>query len=78
VVETEAWAWVNGQFVGHRPYREAYIRPCEMELDVTEALKPGVENVIAVRVSTSLSPAQAASGILSRLFLYSPSEPAAK
>src|SRR5258708_2047522 len=72
VIETEAWCWVNGQFAGHRPYREAYIRPCQMELDVTDALKPGVENTIAIRVSTSQAPAQAASGILSRLFLYAP------
>ncbi|MDQ3621697.1 MAG: DUF4838 domain-containing protein [Verrucomicrobiota bacterium] len=72
VIETEAWCWVNGQFIGHRPYLEAYVRPCAMELDITRALKPGSENVIAIRVSTSLAPAQAASGILSRLFLYAP------
>jgi hypothetical protein len=78
VIETEAWAWVNGQFVGHRPYLEAYTRPCQMEVDVTSALKPGTENLIAIRVNTSLAPAQAASGILSRLFLYTQKEAGAK
>jgi len=72
VVETEAWCWVNGQYVGHRPYQEAYVRPAPMEFDVTDMIRPGETNVIAVRVSTSLAAAQAASGILSRMFLYAP------
>ncbi|MFQ6099493.1 MAG: sugar-binding domain-containing protein, partial [Armatimonadota bacterium] len=72
VVETEAWCWVNGQYVGHRPYKEAYVRPAQMEFDVTDAIRPGEENVIAIRVNTSLSLAAAADGLLSRAFLYSP------
>lgn len=72
VVVTEAWCWVNGKYVGHQPYREAYIRPASMELDVTEAIRPGANNVIALRVDTSLSPAQAAEGMQSRAFLYMP------
>lgn len=71
-IECEAWAWVNGQYVGHRPYREAYERPNEMDLDVTDALKPSQTNVITLRVSTSLNRSAQASGLLSRLFLYSP------
>ena len=62
VVVTEAWCWVNGHYVGHRPYQEAYVRPAEMELDVTEFVRPGQTNVIAIRVDTSLSAAQAAEG----------------
>ncbi len=73
-VETEAWVWVNGQYIGHRPYLEAYIRPAPMEMDVTDALRPGETNEITIRVSTSLSPAQAGAGLLSRVFLYSPKE----
>ncbi|MFA6107960.1 MAG: DUF4838 domain-containing protein [Candidatus Latescibacterota bacterium] len=72
VVVTEAWCWVNGQYVGHRPYQEAYVRPAELDLDVTPFLRPGQTNVIALRVDTSLSPAQAAEGLQSRLFLYTP------
>ena len=74
VVETEAWLWVNGRYVGHRPYREAYERPNEMEADVTAALRPGQKNVIALRVATGQSRAQAAGGLGSRMFLYSPKQ----
>jgi len=69
---TEGWCWVNGRFVGYRPYLEAYIRPATMECDVTEALKPGARNEIVVRVSTSLSEAQAAEGLYGRAYLYAP------
>jgi len=72
VVETEAWLWVNGRYIGHRPYREAYERPNEMDADVTAAIKPGQRNVIALRVATGLARAQAAGGLCSRAFLYSP------
>jgi hypothetical protein len=68
-VETEAWAWANGEYVGHREYREAYIRPNEMDLDVSAAVRPG-KNLIAVRVATGASGAQTAGGLCSRLFLY--------
>jgi hypothetical protein len=72
VVVTEAWCWVNGQYAGHRPYQEAYVRPAEFELDVTPFIRPGQTNLIALRVDTSLSPAQAAEGLQSRVFLYAP------
>jgi hypothetical protein len=72
IVETQAWAWVNGRYVGHRPYREAYIRPAQMELDVTDAIRPGQVNRIVLRVHTSLNRAAAASGLMSRMFLYAP------
>jgi len=72
---TEGWVWVNGQFVGYRPYMEAYVRPAHLECDVTEALRPGEKNLIAVRVNTSLSEAQGAEGLYSRAFLYAPRQP---
>ncbi len=71
-IETEAWGWVNGTYVGHRPYREAYERPNEIDFDVTAALKPGVKNVIALRLHTGLGAAQQAAGMTSRAFLYAP------
>jgi len=74
IVETEAWGWGNGKYVGHRKYREAYIRPAEMELDVTEAVAAGKTNVIAIRVGTGLNAAQAANGLMSRLFMYAPKD----
>jgi hypothetical protein len=72
VVVTEAWCWVNGNYAGHRPYQEAYVRPAEMELDVTQFIRPGQTNVVAIRVDTSLSAAQAAEGMQSRALLYTP------
>ncbi len=69
---TEAWCWLNGKYAGHRPYQEAYVRSAEMELDVTQFIRPGQINVIAIRVDTSLSAAQAAECIQSRVLLYAP------
>jgi hypothetical protein len=70
-IETEAWGWVNGAFVGHRPYREAYERPNEIDFDVTAAIKPGEKNVVVLRLHTGLGAAQQAAGMTSRAFLYS-------
>jgi len=72
--ETEAWVWINGKFVGHRPYIDAYIRPSAIDMDVTEALIPGETNSVVIRLHTNLQPAQMAAGLVSRLFLYSPKE----
>lgn len=74
--EAEAWVWVNGTFVGHRPYRDAYIRPNAIDMDVTGALIPGQKNNVVVRLHTNFQPAQMAAGLASRLFLYSPREAA--
>jgi len=71
IVAAEAWVWTNGEYTGHRPYSEAYIRPLPMEFDVTKQVKAG-KNVIGVRVSTSLSRIQVAEGFQGPLFLYSP------
>lgn len=78
VAETEAWVWVNGTLVGHRPYIEAYIRPSAIDMDVTDALIPGKVNSIVVRLHTNYQPAQMAAGLDSRLFLYTPKAAAGK
>lgn len=71
IVATEAWVWCNGEYVGHRPYFEAYIRPQPLEFDITPLVKAG-RNVIGVRVNTSASRIQVAEGFQGPLFLYSP------
>jgi hypothetical protein len=76
-VETEAWVWVNGQFVGHRPYRDAYERPNQFDMEVTRALQPGRKNTIAIRVHTGMNSAALADGMVSRAFLYVPTAPPA-
>jgi hypothetical protein len=72
VLESEGWVWVNGRYIGHRPYREAYERPNQLDMDITSALKPGEKNQVTIRVHTNLNPAAQAGGLYSRVFLYSP------
>jgi len=69
---TEAWCWVNGKYVGYRPYKEAYERPAAMEVDVTDAVQAGKTNEIVFRINTSLAEAQIAEGLYCRVFLYAP------
>jgi hypothetical protein len=69
-IETEGWCWVNGRYVGHRPYSEAYDRPHDLDVDVTDVLAPGHANTIAIRISTSLNAAAAAGGLDGRCFIY--------
>jgi hypothetical protein len=71
-IEPEAWVWVNGQFIGHRPYRETYERPNQLDMDVTKAVKPGRKNLVAIRVHTSLNAAAMPDGMVSRAFIYAP------
>jgi len=70
-IEPEAWVWVNGQFIGHRAYRDTYERPNQLDMDVTQALKKG-KNSFVFRVHTGLNAAAMADGLISRAFLYSP------
>ncbi|GMU54095.1 MAG: hypothetical protein AMXMBFR33_32410 [Candidatus Xenobia bacterium] len=72
VVEAEGWCWVNGRYVGHRGYREPYLRPNSMEVEVTRALRPGQTNVIVLRVDTGRTESQVAGGVTGRPFLYTP------
>jgi hypothetical protein len=69
---TEGWCWVNGKYVGYRPYKEAYERPAAMEVEVTDAIKPGATNEIVFRINTSLAEAQIAEGLYGRVFLWAP------
>jgi hypothetical protein len=69
-IETEVWGWVNGEFVGHRAYHEAYERPIDIDFDVGSALVPGKSNTIVLRVHTGTNAAQQAAGMTSRAFLY--------
>jgi len=73
-LEPEAWVWMNGEYVGHREYLDAYIRPNDVTLDVTKQVKIGETNDITVRVFTGLGAAQAPAGMQSRVVLYSPKQ----
>jgi len=73
-IEPEAWVWINGQYAGHRALREAYERPNELDIDVTDLLVPGKKNSVTIRINTWTNATQMADGIVSRLFLYSPKD----
>lgn len=76
-IEPEAWIWVNGQYVGHRGYHEAYERGLGgnfLDMDVTKALIPGKKNQITIRIHTGMNAAQMSDGLISRLFLYTPND----
>lgn len=71
IVCDEAWVWVNGEYIGHRPYAESYIRPAEVKLDASKVVKAG-KNTIGVRVHTSSNRTQVAEGFQGPLMLVSP------
>jgi len=74
LVVPEAWTWVNGEFVGHREYYEAYYRPMPLEHDVTASLRPRETNLVVVRIHTGTNPHWVPEGILGRVFFYAPTE----
>lgn len=74
IVTSEAWVWVNGEYVGHRGYLEGYIRPAAIDFDVTDHVRPGQRNTIGVWISSGGSPAQAPEGFMGRLLLHTPTE----
>jgi hypothetical protein len=68
-VMNEGWAWVNGQYAGHRPWKLWWSgrEPLEMDADVSGKLKPG-RNVVVLRVWNSTEHG----GLIRRGFLWSP------
>jgi hypothetical protein len=66
---TEAWVWVNGDYVGRRPYMSAWSRPQVLDMDVSPFLKPGEVNQITLRVKCDQD-TFGATGIYERMFLY--------
>jgi len=45
----EAWIWINGEYAGHHEYREEW-HPYGFNLEVSDLVKPGEHNTIAIRV----------------------------
>lgn len=68
----EGWVWINGKYAGHRPHTLWWSGRLSMDIDVTNLLRPGERNTIAVRVWNNAE----IGGMLSRGFLYSPIETA--
>jgi len=63
----EAWVWVNGEYVGHKPHEIWWMGNAGFELEVTKAIRPG-KNTIAIRVWNDAE----IGGLLNRGFLWSP------
>jgi len=67
--------WVNGHYAGHRPYMSPWSRPQTLEMDVSEFIRPG-RNQITLRVLCNSvrvlcnSDCFGANGIYERMFLY--------
>ena len=64
----EGWVWINGKFVGYKPYSLWWYHNHDFELDITEAIKFGQENTIAIRVLNSSE----IGGLMRRGFFWSP------
>jgi hypothetical protein len=64
----EVWLWVNGEYAGHHPYREAH--SYGFNFDVSALVRSGEKNSIAIRVwnQTDLG------GLCHRGFFWSPTE----
>jgi hypothetical protein len=69
---SEGWAWVNGEYVGHRRYRRTNVRPQPLDMDVTRQVRPGERNTVALWVSTGMNRQHAPEGLVGRVFLYAP------
>jgi hypothetical protein len=67
-VINEAWVWVNGQYAGHKDHKLWWSGPHAVDLDVTDMIRPGRGNTVAVRI---LNDAEIG-GMYERGFLYSP------
>ncbi len=69
--------WVNGKRSGERPYDKAwwyYAYNTNFDIDLSEAIKPGQENVLVIRVDNDFE----LGGISRRVFLWSPKNQASK
>jgi hypothetical protein len=68
-VINEGWAWINGEYAGHRKWLLWWSErePLEMDVDVTGKVKAG-DNVVAVRVWNNAD----VGGLHRRGFLWSP------
>jgi hypothetical protein len=70
-VINEGWVWINGDYVGHRPWYLWWAgrKRLEMEVDATGLVKAG-DNVVTVRVWNNAE----IGGLLRRGFLWAPKE----
>ncbi|MEP0844608.1 MAG: DUF4838 domain-containing protein [Phycisphaerae bacterium] len=68
-VAAESWAWVNGRYAGHVPFKMVWFRPHTLDLDVSRLIRPGEVNRITLRVLCNID-VWGAMGVYERMFLY--------
>jgi len=68
-VVNQAWVWVNGQYAGRTPYMSPWGRPQELDMEIGPYLKPGLPNLIALRVRCD-EDFFGVNGLYERPFLY--------
>ena len=67
-VVDQVWVWVNGTYAGRSDYVSCFVRPHEVDIDITPYLQPG-KNAITLRVLCN-DEYFGANGIYERPFLY--------
>jgi hypothetical protein len=66
----EVWVWVNGEYVHHEPHKVWWWWNHKFDTDITEVVKPGEVNTIAIRVWNKAEHG----GLVHRGFFWSPNE----
>ena len=66
----ECWVWVNGEYVHHEPHKVWWWWNHKFDTDITDAVKPGEVNTIAIRVWNKAE----LGGLMHRGFFWSPKE----
>ena len=64
----EGWVWINGRYAGIKRHSTWWHHNHAFELDVTDLIKPGQENTIAIRIR---NPSEIG-GLWRRGFFWSP------
>jgi len=64
----EGWVWINGRYAGHQPRKLWWSHPHDFEMDITDLVRPGERNLIAIRVWKDPD----IGGMLRRGFIWSP------
>jgi len=66
----ECWVWINGEYVHHEPHKVWWWWNHKFDADITDVVKPGAVNTIAIRVWNKAEHG----GLIHRGFFWSPNE----
>ena len=64
----EGWVWINGEYVHHEPHKVWWWWNHKFDTDISDAVKPGEVNTIAIRVWNKAE----LGGLMHRGFFWSP------